>query len=648
MELTCASLNQKSANAGGFLDVVVVYRAAKTMYRRDGSGSWAKMLIRFATKGDTPDGLWGILTAADEATLTRVAEVYAVGATGKLKSIQMVDDKYLCGKVINLTKSRKPNQRSTSWTPLENGAAMFQATPTLWALPIQDLSTFTMITATTYTSLVGKLVELSDTKPPEGDRKDPVKDAILKDLSDTVVDCSLWGVTLTTMPMKVGDIILVDNAKIRPGKVDGKVRISCEHYGDSAHGHCIVLLNPAGPITEQLKAVADLGGNRISDEYKSAGRVPIDPDGDAQVTTLSHLRAAPEKDLFDVTVGNEKFQKLATTLRFQIHGAWLTSLRVPTVYIECTECHTKIDEETTKCKRAPTGCRTTPGALKCISHATLSDASGSFADIGIANSSLLLFTQSRDEQHLQSKVANEDQLTMLTRADVRLGTNSAKTDSNNCSFELLQVFPFVLRDWVPPPPDRPNALRAVCLASEVDGAAICPINSPTDLTVAALGNFYLGAVTCAKVLALVGSNEKAKTVKATVDGKDKVHLTFPECVSLLDDQNITFELQAFCNLEDVGDDALGNRQKPHLVAGEMVWDRTAKKFSLMAEYVREIDTALDYKGMFSGEVQTMKKLLHKPDIEFARSKRKSLSIREVDVHNVARPSKMQKSGHAIH
>ncbi len=46
--------------------------------------------------------------------------------------------------------------------------------------------------------------------------------------------------------------------------------------------------------------------------------------------------------------------------------------------------------------------------------------------------------------------------------------------------------------------------------------------------------------------------------------------------------------------------------------------------------------------MFRGEIQTMKERLRKPAVEFARTKRTSLSIHDVDLMRVARPLRMGK------
>ena len=367
MELNLANLNQKNANTGGVLNAIVVYTVTKTIGRKDGSANFAKMLLRLSTKEG--DGFWGILTGPNEAMLRQISQPYAVGAVGKLKHIQMSGDKYLNGKVVNFTQSTKPGTRSTLWAPLKKGDVKFAASPECWPTPPGDLSSLTHVTAATFGSLIGKVVEVSDVKPPDPatGRKDPVRDVVLKDGSHTLVEVALWGCTLTGLEIKENDVLLIDNAKVRPGTTEGKVKISCEYWGDSAMGNCIVQVNPRGEITEELRAVQNTGGQRISDEWVGGGRVPIDADGEAQVLTASYLRVANEKDVHELPQPGQKIQKLAETFRFQLHACFLSEVRTPTLYIECSTCKTKIDETTNLCKKAArtrTPHSITPGTLQ--------------------------------------------------------------------------------------------------------------------------------------------------------------------------------------------------------------------------------------------------------------------------------------------
>ena len=154
---------------------------------------------------------------------------------------------------------------------------------------------------------------------------------------------------------------------------------------------------------------------------------------------------------------------------------------------------------------------------------------------------------------LQKKIEEECPLAMLTRADVRLGTNSAKTDSDQCSLEVVQVFPFVVREFKSPEDDRPNPRLAICLSSEDDGGGICPIRSPTDIITGSLGNHFLGNLRCSRVLVMLGSTAKPTTEKAQREGDrggEMVRLTFSKCVSLLDEAETFFGLEIHCNLED--------------------------------------------------------------------------------------------------
>ena len=84
-----------------------------------------------------------------------------------------------------------------------------------------------------------------------------------------------------------------------------------------------------------------------------------------------------------------------------------------------------------------------------------------------------------------------------------------------------------------------------------------------------------------------------------------------------------------------------------MVAGELVWSRSEKKWSLMAEYVRELpsDTTEAREHalkMFRGEVDVMHKLFAKDNVEMVSTKRKLSSLPQIDIGSLPRPLKMRK------
>ena len=161
MELTVATMTQSSCNSAGEIGAIVVGREVKTIEKKNNQGQFAKMLIRFAESGPSPAGFWGTLTGKDVRTLETSAKHYEIGKAGTLKTIQLIEDRFLVGKVVNLNVSIKPGTRATTWTPMSDTSA-FMASPTAWPEPNGSIDSFTNVTTVTHVSVLAVVVSLSE------------------------------------------------------------------------------------------------------------------------------------------------------------------------------------------------------------------------------------------------------------------------------------------------------------------------------------------------------------------------------------------------------------------------------------------------------------------------------------------------------
>ena len=138
---------------------------------------------------------------------------------------------------------------------------------------------------------------LSEVKPPQGQQKDDVRDLVLKDFSEALLEVSLWGATFAGVTWQPNDVVLIENAKLRPGKQEGRARLSCEFWEDSPYGHALFLHQPTGPKAESMKKDLDItGGHRISDDAPVTAFTQVPAEGDAMPITVAGLRAFRMKD----------------------------------------------------------------------------------------------------------------------------------------------------------------------------------------------------------------------------------------------------------------------------------------------------------------------------------------------------------------
>ena len=216
--------------------------------------------------------------------------------------------------------------------------------------------------------------------------------------------------------------------------------------------------------------------------------------------TVAGLRAFRMKDpQMEAPKPGHKYQKI-DIVRTQQHAVWLRHMRKPAIYQECKNCKTKIEEASRECKRhAEKGCETDPGDMRALTTVTIADASGSCDNISLQDEMLLVFTKCNDIAELQTKVEQGVSLDMVLRADIRLGASNAAVDGDDVNFGIIQVEPFLLRDFRTPPEDRPNPTNATRLANEIDEGAIVSIAKPSDVTGEPPLQLFAKSIPCSKV-----------------------------------------------------------------------------------------------------------------------------------------------------
>ena len=111
MDLSVATMTKISCGQGGVMKAMAVASVCKSIEKKDRSGKFCKMLIRFTEIGEDPRGFWGTLSGSDQATVEQAAKHYKVGNAGLMKNIQFIEDKYVVGKVVNLNVSTKAGSR---------------------------------------------------------------------------------------------------------------------------------------------------------------------------------------------------------------------------------------------------------------------------------------------------------------------------------------------------------------------------------------------------------------------------------------------------------------------------------------------------------------------------------------------------------
>ena len=163
-------------------------------------------------------------------------------------------------------------------------------------------------------------------------------------------------------------------------------------------------------------------------------------------------------------------------------------------------CHTKIDDVTKECKRKhDKGCMSDPGEIKCLATVTIADSSGSCDNIGIEGECLLTFTKCETIDDLLKKIETGATLSMLLRADIRMGANNASVELEEVKFNIIKVVPFILRNYENVDEWRPNALKVTRLDSEPDDGAIVSISMPSVVVGNLPVQMYINSIPCSKV-----------------------------------------------------------------------------------------------------------------------------------------------------
>ena len=412
LKLRIASLTRVAAGLGS-LPLLVVHREYKQV---DG---WWKMMVLFSEqtpeKGDARS-IFGQLTANSESQLLELARPFRVSQTGIASKMELITDGYNEGHYLALGPKKIGGPRTT-WKVTEDDLKKY---PSHIPEPIGTFKDLVMITQDCRCSLLGKVVLVGIKRSPNDMVKNVPQTLWLKDMTDNRLSLELYGSVLLDMNFQVGQIIQVHNARALPDRTKGNVKIRAEAFTQGKWGYTIVFLNPQGPRALMLREmVEEHGGTNISDVV---AQVTMTVSGKTSVECLSTIRT--NRDVWPGPAPSNpaaKFQKLHQDIRCDVERAVVTQVDTKEpVYQECSICKTKIDPETGACKKQNEGCATNPGEMQVLMSCTLSDCTGSMANLLAKGDVACTLLNVSSLEQVQDLIRNNSSLTFRTRANVRI------------------------------------------------------------------------------------------------------------------------------------------------------------------------------------------------------------------------------------
>ena len=253
------------------------------------------------------------------------------------------------------------------------------------------------------------------------------------------------------------------------------------------------------------------------------------------------------------------------------------------VYTFCSECKTKINQQTQQCKRAASGgtCQTRPGGLAVFAPVRLSDFSGNYGDIMVGPKQLCRLAMLPDLEALERQVREHgvQSLCFQQRFDVVVGANQkdaprargstvpTQVNAATCRFEILRAVASLAEAWGTA--DRPVVSRVLRARGDSPDGQVLPIRSIAgDLEDTPAGlKLRRGEAFPRSIVILCAAN--ATVVSEPAGYADMLELTFSGVRPVLSNGEgdaAAFEVQLLCTRRRADELTFGDGV-PHVVVG---------------------------------------------------------------------------------
>ena len=299
----------------------------------------------------------------------------------------------------------------------------------------------------------------------------------LKDDSDRIVLCEMWGKTFASLArdVKVGQAgvpkhsassaRLVRAFPIRPCVEvvrainfsvvthDGKsTSLTGEFFADSERGSAMFEVVLAGEQVERLASVKEEGGEAMSTPWTAPQSSKMSYTGTCFVSCLASIRncmvvsstadtMASQGTAAASESGSYAKESLKEEIRVFVPGVWLTDIRdQDPVFHVCESSHLKIDASTGLCRKSSEGCNCNASAEpRLLTSVTLADFSGSLR-VTVQEAEFCVLVRKSTLLDVQNAIQDTgiSSLTFQTRYDVILGANKyvSSGDWNHVQFEV--------------------------------------------------------------------------------------------------------------------------------------------------------------------------------------------------------------------